>query len=268
MAQLVGVITESGQGKSRSIIGLPPEHTLVVSTVGKMLPFPGSRGKYKPLSGDISTGNFYVPQMGSPDIGTYTGAGRAKSASDILSKILKAIPSRRPDIKYIVIDDYQYFMSLEYMQEARKSGWDKFSEIAIHSWQLLEIARNLPEEMVVFFLTHPEEVGKGEKSKVVMKTIGKMLREKITPEGYFPIVFIGDPLINDETGAMEYRFRTQTNGADVAKSPEGMFPLYIENDLGKVAARINEYFEDGLALDKSTLFENGVSQKSSDGITL
>ena len=45
---------------------------------------------------------------------------------------------------------------------------------------------------------------------------------------------------NDKT---DYRFRTQSQGKDSAKSPMGMFDeLYIDNDLQKVIDKCNEYY--------------------------
>ena len=42
---------------------------------------------------------------------------------------------------------------------------------------------------------------------------------------------------------MKYRFRTQSQGNDSAKSPMGMFDeLYIDNDLSQVIDKCNEYY--------------------------
>jgi hypothetical protein len=268
MAELIAVLGESGRGKSRGIIGLDSESTLLISTVGKRPPIPGVRKKYQPLTGDLTRGNFYVPDMGDPVTGpVYNASGKAKKASDIVVKILRGIISVRPELKTVVIDDYQYFMATEYMQEARRNGWEKFSEIAIHAWQILEVARNLPDDITVFVLTHPEEVGSGENATVMFKTIGKMFREKVTPEGFFPTVLMTEPIQAGDNGTLEYRLRTQTLGRDVAKSPEGMFPLYIANDFGLVLSRIHEH-EEEIPLSESKLFDDGVSQKVPNLISL
>ena len=70
-----------------------------------------------------------------------------------------------------------------------------------------------------------------------MKTIGKMLDEKITIEGLFTIVM--KTVVQDG----RYMFSTQTNGQDTVKTPMGMFdqPL-IDNDLRMVDMTIREYY--------------------------
>jgi hypothetical protein len=71
------------------------------------------------------------------------------------------------------------------------------------------------------------------------KTVGKMLDDQLTVEGLFSIVL----RTRVENG--KYCFVTQTDGADTVKSPMGMFPLEIDNDLKQVDDRIREYWEMG-----------------------
>ena len=71
-----------------------------------------------------------------------------------------------------------------------------------------------------------------------MKTIGKMLDEKITLEGMVTIVLRA--VVQDG----QHLFSTRNNGADTTKAPMGMFDdNYIENDLAAVDAAIVEYYE-------------------------
>ena len=65
-----------------------------------------------------------------------------------------------------------------------------------------------------------------------MKTIGKMLDEKLTVEGCFDIVLY----------CQDHKFYTQSNGISTAKSPEGMFETEIPNDLKAVDVAIREYY--------------------------
>jgi hypothetical protein len=43
-------------------------------------------------------------------------------------------------------------------------------------------------------------------------------------------------------GTDRYFFRTQSDGYDISKSPEGMFELEIENDLAMVDKTIRAYW--------------------------
>jgi hypothetical protein len=71
-----------------------------------------------------------------------------------------------------------------------------------------------------------------------MKTVGKLVDQHIVPEGFFTIV-LRTEVINGN-----YKFSTQTNGQDCAKSPMGMFDeLHIENDLMAVDKAIVDFYQ-------------------------
>ena len=70
-----------------------------------------------------------------------------------------------------------------------------------------------------------------------MKTIGKLLDEKITLEGLVTIV-LQTAVVNGQ-----YIFTTQNNGQNTVKSPMGLFETeHIENDLKVVDDAICEYW--------------------------
>jgi hypothetical protein len=100
----------------------------------------------------------------------------------------------------------------------------------IHSINESEI-----EDKIVYFLHHTELDTDGREK---VKTIGKMLDEKLTVEGCFDIVIY----------CQDHKFYTQSNGQSTAKTPEDMFPLEIPNDLKAVDKAIREYY--GIKEDK------------------
>jgi hypothetical protein len=137
--------------------------------------------------------------------------------------------------KTIVIDDCQYLLANEFMRRGSERGYDKFTEIATNLWNLIRSINDLPDDVIVYFLGHTEV---GSDGRTRFKTIGKLLDEKITVEGMFTVVLI------TTAADGKYGFRTQTNGADVAKSPMGMFEtVEIDNDLKYVDQKIREYYE-------------------------
>ena len=85
------------------------------------------------------------------------------------------------------------------------------------------------DDKIVYFLHHTETDAAGLEK---VKTIGKMLDEKLTVEGCFDIVLY----------CQDYKFFTQSNSQSTAKSPEGMFDLEIPNDLKAVDDAIREYY--------------------------
>ena len=156
--------------------------------------------------------------------------------TDSYKKITEAMKSTNK--KVIVIDDTQYLMCNEFMRRATEKGFDKFTEIAQNFWSLIvENINALPDDAIVYLLCHTTTDENGVEK---MKTIGKLVDEKITPEGLFTIVL--KTVVSDGN----YGFVTQNNGKDTVKSPEGMFSTYaLNNDLKYVDEKIRNYYELG-----------------------
>ena len=92
-----------------------------------------------------------------------------------------------------------------------------------------------------------------------IKTIGKLLDEKICLEGMSTIV-----LKTNVTDGV-YTFLTQNNGKDTVKSPAGMFPSYaIDNDLHYVDQKIRSYYELGEFLTDEDMKEIDEAVKKED----
>lgn len=93
----------------------------------------------------------------------------------------------------------------------------------------------LGEEIRVYVLSHTEETDGG---RIKMKTIGKMLDDKITLEGMVTIVLRS--IVQDRN----FLFSTINNGSDTVKAPMGMFDSdLIDNDLAAVDAAICSYYD-------------------------
>ena len=141
-----------------------------------------------------------------------------------------------PKLKRYIIDDSQYLLVNEMFDRAKEIGYNKFIDIALNFRNLIHcINKNLPDDVIVYFLHHTELDGTSGKLKA--KTIGKMLDEKLTVEGCFDIVLLTQ--VENE----EHYFLTQNNGDSTVKSPEGMFELKIDNDLKMVDTVIRKYYE-------------------------
>ena len=140
----------------------------------------------------------------------------------------------KPTKKVYVIDDSQYLMAFEFFDHARETGYQKFVNLGLNFQFLIRMCQeNLPEDTIVYFLQHTETTADG---KTKCKTIGKMLDEKLTVEGLFSIVLLCDVLDK------RHVFITQSDGTTTAKSPMGMFPETIDNDLEYVDETIRDYY--------------------------
>ncbi len=139
--------------------------------------------------------------------------------------------------KIIIVDDFQYLLSIPYMRRIKETGWDKYNDFASNYFDIITVCDELPDDVTVYFMTHTETLEDGTET---VKLIGKLLREKICIEGLFTTVL--KTMVNDG----KYYFITQNNGHDNVKSPLGMFESYaIDNDLAYVDAKIRSYYEVG-----------------------
>lgn len=146
---------------------------------------------------------------------------------------------RKTDKEVIVIDDFQYVLANEFMRrvtdvETGNAAFAKYNEIARHAWDVLMEASALAPEKRVYILSHTSTDDFG---KTKIKTIGKLLDEKIVLEGLVTIV------LRTVVANGSYFFSTKNSGSDTVKSPIDLFADdQIENDLQKVDELICEYY--------------------------
>lgn len=227
MAQSILVIAESGTGKSTSIESLDSKETFIINVANKPLPFKGWKKKYTIWSKENPSGNMYD-----------------KASVGNIEACIKYVNDKRPEIKNLIIDDFQYMSSFEFFDRSDEKGYEKFTQIGAGLARIARMPKDLREDLMVFFLTHAEEATDLEgKKRYKAKTIGKMVDEKLTLEGLFSIVLFGKAK-KDKDGNIRYVFETQNNGENTCKSPKGMFPTFeITNDLSYVRKSILDFEE-------------------------
>ena len=212
MAIPVLVIGRSGSGKTYSLKNFAADEVGVVSVEKGRLPF---RSDIKVLK---------VPK--DPTEGTAKDAATLNAAK--YSWIMKVIKSAK--VKSLVIDDSQYLLVNELFDRTYEKGYDKFTSMAQKFRDLIHFINELEDEDKIVYFLHHSELDTDGREKV--KTIGKMLDEKLTVEGCFDIVIY----------CQDHKFFTQSNGQSTAKTPEDMFDLEIPNDLKMVDTTIREYY--------------------------
>lgn len=208
------IIGESGTGKSASLRNLHPQDTLIIQAVKKPLPFPSK--DWKPIA---------------------KGQAGSVFVTDQSKDIIEAMNRSSKDL--IVIDDFQYVLANEFMRrvtdvETGNGAFAKYNDIARHAWDVLMAASSLPDHKRVYILSHTSTDDFG---KTKIKTIGKLLDEKIVLEGLVTIV-LRTSKVNGS-----YFFSTQNSGSDTVKSPMGLFESdQIDNDLAFVDSKICDYY--------------------------
>ena len=197
------ILGKSGSGKSTSLRNFNSDEVGILNVASKPLPFRNGN-KFK-----IINNADYV-------------------------KIAKAL--KKHILNTYVIDDSQYLMAFDSFANAGVKGYEKFTNMAVNFYELLQyIIRETPPDVIVYLLHHTEESDTGD---IKAKTIGKMLDQQLTIEGLFSIVLMA---IIGEDG--NHYFLTRSNGHNPVKTPMDMFSdERIDNDLKMVDTAIREYY--------------------------
>lgn len=210
MSYAILVLGESGTGKTCSLRNLDPKNTLLIQPVRKPLPF-------------RSTGWKEIKQKGD---------GNNILVCSNPQAIINCMHASPFDV--IVVDDWQYILASMYMAARNVKGFDKFTEIGGAGFDIAKAASELGENKRVYVLAHTTS---DEFGNTRIKTLGKLLDDKIVVEGMFTTVL----RTHVENG--RYLFSTQNSGSDTVKSPMGMFSeQYIENDLAAIDRVICDYY--------------------------
>lgn len=220
-SKLVGIVGATGTGKSTSIKHLNPEETYIINVAKKELPFKGSEKLYN------------------------TEKKNYKEVDDAneITRLLKTISEKAPHIKNIIIEDSNYIMGFNMVAKATEVGFTKFSVMAKDMVDLFRTARQLRNDITVFYLTHPEEIMDGQDIiGYKIKTAGKLIDNQVLLEGLLTVCLYTNVEENKD-GTTNYQLITNRFRKIPAKSPDGMFQeLKIPNNLQIVADSLTNYY--------------------------
>lgn len=205
------VLGESGTGKTCSLRNMNPQETLLIQPIRKPLPFPSKEWKLR--TKENPQGNIFV--------------------CDDPIKIIQAM--QRSTHPIVVVDDWQYILSNLFMKRRNEKTYDKFTDIGGAGFDIAKVASELADNRRVYVLahTHTDEYG-----KTRIKTLGRLLDDKIVVEGMFTTV------LRTAIDNGKYYFSTQNSGSDTVKSPMGLFEEHlIDNDLNAVDLAICNYYD-------------------------
>lgn len=221
-SKLIGIVGSTGTGKSTAIKHLDPKETYIINVAKKELPFKGSEKLY-------NTENKNYKEI--------------DDANEI-TRLLAVISEKAPHIKNIVIEDSNYIMGFNMVAKATETGFTKFSLMAKDMVELFRQARKLRDDLVIFYITHPEAIEDGgEIIGYKIKTAGKLIDNQVLLEGLLTVCLYTD-VEEKKDGTAEYSFVTNRYKKMPAKSPDGMFDdLKIPNNLQLVVEKVREYYQ-------------------------
>ena len=202
----------SGRGKSTSMRNLDPATTVILNTERKALPFRHAKRFDK---------NMHVTSLGQ-----------------FQALLRKALGNE--SIKTIVIESFTSLVEIVYQSTVDQTegfeGWAQYYK-AIEQI-LLDSKR---DDKTVIFLGLDDDIK--DENGVFQKTIAVQGKWFGKVEKEFEIVLWAT--IESTTEGSAYRFMTNSDGRNSAKSPMGMFyDKYIDNDLNNVLTTIEEYYND------------------------
>jgi hypothetical protein len=220
-SKLIGIVGETGTGKSTAIKHLNPEETYIINVAKKELPFKGSEKLY-------STENKNYKEVDDPVE---------------VTRLLKTLSEKAKHIKNIVIEDSNYLMGFRMVDKATEVGYTKFSVMAKDMVDMFRTARRLRDDLVIFYFSHPETIeDSGEIIGYKIKTAGKLIDNQVLLEGLLTVCLYTD--VEDTKDGANYSFLTNRYRKSPAKSPDGMFDkIKIPNNLQLVKDAIVEYYQ-------------------------
>ena len=221
-SKLIGIVGQTGTGKSTAIKYLNPKETYIINVAKKELPFIGADKLY-----NVENKNY-------------------KEVDDIIevNRLLRVISEKAPHIKQVILEDSDYLMAFRMTDKATETGYAKFSIMGKDMVDLFRETRRLRDDLIIFYFSHPEIIeDSGEIVGYKIKTSGKMLDNQIVLEGLFTICLY-TYVEEKKEGVSEYSFVTNRYKKFPAKSPDQMFTdIKIPNNLQIVVDKVKEYYK-------------------------
>lgn len=215
MARVLGLMGESGSGKTSSMRNLDPKTTFYVDCDKKGLSWKGWRDQY------------------SFEKHNYMAIDEISVVRQILDKIDKQ--DNMKHIKVVVIDTLNALMVADEVRRMKEKGYDKWIDLAQCVWELLNHLYDLRENLTVIVICHSQTQKEDDGYTFTrIKTSGKKL-DKLNVETKLTTV------LHATAKGGKYVFHTHADNS-TTKTPFGSFEEdEIENDIVKVLDALKEY---------------------------
>lgn len=220
MSRVIGLMGESGSGKTTAMRNLPPEQTFYLDCDKKGLNWKGWKDQY---SAESNPPNYWKSDSFSV-------------VSSILSKIDKE--EKFKHIKYVVIDTINGLMVAEEMRILAMQSGDKrsaWSDLASNGWEIVNKSLELRDDLTVIILAHSETIS--DENGIVrtrIKTNGRKLEKLVLESKMTTVVWS----VRQDG---KYKFILSADGS-TCKVPLDAFQTdECENDITIVIKALEDY---------------------------
>ena len=215
MAKVIGIMGESGSGKTTSMRELDPGTTFYIDCDKKGLSWKGWKNQY------------------SFEKHNYMATDQISTVAQLLEKI--STQENMKHIKVAVIDTLNGLMVADEVRRMKEKGYDKWQDLAQCIWELLDSLYTLRDDLTVIVVCHSQTQKEDDGYTFTrIKTSGKKL-DKLNVESKLTTVLYA--LCKDG----KYIFKTHAENS-TAKTPLGAFEDdEIENDIVKVLEALKDY---------------------------
>ena len=218
MSRVIGVMGESGSGKTTAMRNLPPKETFYIDCDKKGLNWKGWRKQY------------------SVDNKNYFATDSFSTCKTLMEKVDKSENFRH--IKYLVIDTINGMMVAEEMRILAMQGGDKRSEwrdLASNGWDIINKALTLREDLTVIILCHSETISDDNGIvKTRIKTNGRKLEKLVLESKMTTVVWA----VRQDG---KYKFILSADGS-TCKVPMNAFQTdECDNDIMIVVKALEDY---------------------------
>lgn len=212
---IIGIMGDSGSGKTTAFRNIDPKTTMYVDCDKKGLSWKGWKKSF------------------SEEKKNYLVTDKPATARAMLKKVNEEPGFKH--IKNIVFDTINGLMVADEMRRSKEKGFDKWQDLATCIYYLIDDALVVRPDLNVFFIAHTQTDMDDTGYKFThIKTSGKKL-DKIVLESKFSTVLLAKCVDG------KYLLETQSERS-TAKSPLGMFESReIPNDINIVLKAIDEF---------------------------
>lgn len=215
MAKVIGIMGESGSGKTTSMRNLPPEETFYIDCDGKGLSWKGWRNQY------------------NTDNKNYWKTDKQETVLTLLNKINTQDDFKK--IKYVVIDTLNGIMVADEVRRMKDKGFDKWQDLAQCIWELIDHLYTLRDDLTILVVCHSQTQKEDDGYTFTrIKTSGKKL-DKLCIESKLTTVLLAE--VKDG----RHIFHTKADKS-TCKTPLGAFEEdEIDNDILTVVKALEDY---------------------------